>query len=180
MILPPVARCLVDFITPVYDPATQTFASKPGVEVEVKGFGQIVSLENLGPSLLPLDNFDYIRGFVKFMMTELHYTPGIDLFAAPYDWRYSPDVLKAQGYFTRLQALVESAYVSSGNRRVHLIGHSLVGGSVGLGVWGFGFIWAVGWVGGCLFIAPRPMWGYLLLKPTYIPWSLTHIETPPS
>lgn len=121
------ARCLVDFITPVFDPATQTFKSKPGVEVEVKGFGQIVSLENLGPSLLPLDNFDYIRGFVKFMMTELHYTPGIDLFAAPYDWRYSPDVLKAQGYFTQLKALVESAYVSSGNRRVHLIGHSLVG-----------------------------------------------------
>lgn len=138
MILPPVARCLVDFITPVYDPATQTFASKPGVEVEVKGFGQIVSLENLGPSLLPLDNFDYIRGFVKFMMTDLHYTPGIDLFAAPYDWRYSPDVLKAQGYFTQLKALVESAYVSSGNRRVHLIGHSLVGR----------WVWFYRWLGG--------------------------------
>ena len=127
MIFPPVARCLVDFITPVFDPGTQTFASKRGVEVQVKGFGQIVSLENLGPSLLPVKNFDYIRGFVKFMMAELHYTPGIDLFAAPYDWRYSPDVLKAQGYFTQLKALVESAYVSSGNRRVHLIGHSLVG-----------------------------------------------------
>ncbi len=45
--------------------------------MEVKGFGQIVSLENLGPSsILPIKNFDYIRGFVKFMMTELAYTPG--------------------------------------------------------------------------------------------------------
>ncbi len=55
----------------------------------------------------------------------------MDLFAAPYDWRYSPDVLKAQGYFTQLKALVETAYASAGNRRVHLIGHSLVGGWVG-------------------------------------------------
>lgn len=44
--------------------------------MEVKGFGQIVSLENLGPSLVPIRNFDYIRGFVKFMMTELGYIPG--------------------------------------------------------------------------------------------------------
>ena len=125
VVIPPVARCLLDFITPVYDPATERFTSKHGVEVKVKGFGKIVSLENLGPSILPLSNFDYIRGFVKFMMTELGYSPGIDLFAAPYDWRYSPDVLKEQGYFQDLKALIETAYVTSGNRRVHVMGHSL-------------------------------------------------------
>lgn len=76
MVIPPVTRCLLDFITPVFDPATGMFHNKKGVEVEVKGFGQIVSLENLGPSILPIRNFDYIRGFVKFMMTELGYIPG--------------------------------------------------------------------------------------------------------
>ena len=54
------------------------------------------SSENLGPSILPLRNFDYIRGFIKFMVAELGYGPGLDLFAAPYDWRYTPDVLKEQ------------------------------------------------------------------------------------
>lgn len=62
---------------------------------------------------------------------------GIDLFAAPYDWRYSPDVLKSQGYFMQLKALIESAYASSGNRRVHLLGHSLVRYSSG---------WLIGWI----------------------------------
>ncbi len=33
VIIPPFARCLVDFITPAYDPETQTFTSKHGVEV---------------------------------------------------------------------------------------------------------------------------------------------------
>lgn len=96
MLIPPVARCLMEFLTPVYDAEAGTFDSKPGVEVKVDGFGQIISLENLGPSMLPLRNFDYIHGFINFMMTELGYGPGLDLFAAPYDWRYSPDVLKEQ------------------------------------------------------------------------------------
>ena len=96
VVIPPVARCLMDFITPIYDSVTQTFSNKPGVAVKVTDFGQIISLENLGPSILPLRNFDYIRGFVKFMVSELGYGPGLDLFAAPYDWRYTPDVLKEQ------------------------------------------------------------------------------------
>lgn len=96
VLIPPVARCLMEFLTPVYDAEAGTFDSKPGVEVKVDGFGQIISLENLGPSMLPLRNFDYIHGFINFMMTELGYGPGLDLFAAPYDWRYSPDVLKEQ------------------------------------------------------------------------------------
>jgi len=96
VMVPPVARCLMGFITPMYDPLTRKFRNKAGVAVKVNGFGQIVSLENLGPSILPLRNFDYIRGFVKFMITELGYGPGLDLFAAPYDWRYTPDVLKEQ------------------------------------------------------------------------------------
>ena len=96
VMVPPVARCLMDFITPIYDPLMRKFSNKPGVAVKVTGFGQIVSLENLGPSILPLRNFDYIRGFIKFMVAELGYGPGLDLFAAPYDWRYTPDVLKEQ------------------------------------------------------------------------------------
>lgn len=131
VVIPPVARCLLDFITPVYDPATGKFRSKEGVDVQVKGFGQIVSLENLGPSVLPIRNFDYIKGFVRFMVQELGYSPGLDLFAAPYDWRYTPDTLKEQGYFTDLKALIETAYVTAGNRKVHVMGHSL-GGVVAL------------------------------------------------
>ena len=57
-------------------------------------------------------------------MRSWNYKDGVDLFAAPYDWRFLP---QSQNFFQKLQNLIEDAYSSNGDRKVALVAHSLGG-----------------------------------------------------
>ncbi|PRP89001.1 group XV phospholipase A2-like [Planoprotostelium fungivorum] len=69
-----------------------------------------------------------VGGYMNSLITSLEgrgYTRGVDLFAAPYDWRVSPDFLfESMGYREKMTRLVEDMYKSSG-KRVVLISHSM-------------------------------------------------------
>ncbi|CAE7692284.1 PSAT, partial [Symbiodinium necroappetens] len=58
------------------------------------------------------------------MLEKLGYQEGVDLIAAPYDWRFAPSVMeKREGYFQRLLASIES--LDKDGTGVILLAHSM-------------------------------------------------------
>lgn len=80
-----------------YDRTTDQYSSTSDlITVEVPGFGETNTVENLGgdviTSLIPL--LDYFREFVDYFV-ERGYQRGKSIRAAPYDWRLGPGIAKS-------------------------------------------------------------------------------------
>lgn len=68
----------------------------------------------------------YVFGPVIKALVRVGYEDGLNLDAAPYDWRLTPAELERRdGYFTRTMAQVERLYESNGRTPVVLVCHSL-------------------------------------------------------
>ena len=89
-------------------------------------FGSLDAIPQRDPWTYPA-NSSYAT-FLSALQQKGGYEPGVDLFAAPYDWRRAPDTLVH--FFGALAALVVRAS-RDGQRRVALLGHS-AGPSVAL------------------------------------------------
>lgn len=91
-------------------------------------FGSLGAIPQRDPWTYPANSTYAV--FLGALQQRGGYAPGVDLFAAPYDWRRAPDTLAP--YFSALAALVERASRKGGEqRRVALVGHS-AGPSVAL------------------------------------------------
>lgn len=70
-----------------YDPATGKYSNADGVDIRIPGFGNTSTVEVLDPSIIYFA--DYFKKFVEHFVT-LGYSRGVDIKAAPFDWRLGP------------------------------------------------------------------------------------------
>jgi lysophospholipase III len=71
-----------------------------------------------------MGDFKYFADVVSAFVAE-NYTVGVNLRAAPYDWRLAPDGLNSSGFFTNLSQLVVDTYNKNGQVKVAIVAHSL-------------------------------------------------------
>ena len=71
-----------------------------------------------------MGDFKYFADVVSAFIAE-NYTVGVNLRAAPYDWRLAPDGLNSSGFFTNLSQLVVDTYNKNGQVKVAIVAHSL-------------------------------------------------------
>ena len=69
-----------------YNSTTDTYADTKGVDIRVLDFGNTTGIETLDPNL---KSANYFNVFIDFLVMK-GYTRGIDLLAAPFDWRLGP------------------------------------------------------------------------------------------
>ena len=124
MIVPGVNKCWRDNFRNTYDMATATFQSMPGVVVTpvpgVEGVNCLTTVLGYCPPAAG-DAHNLIDALEK----QAGYTPGIDLFAATYDFRLIADDAHLAEYFAALRATIETAVAANGGRAAHVVCHSL-------------------------------------------------------
>eukprot|EP01116_Phalansterium_solitarium_P010783 TRINITY_DN2604_c0_g1_i2.p1 TRINITY_DN2604_c0_g1~~TRINITY_DN2604_c0_g1_i2.p1 ORF type:complete len:403 (+),score=109.89 TRINITY_DN2604_c0_g1_i2:90-1298(+) len=119
-LLPPHSYCVGENLQLVYNASSGVYNSFPGVEVRVPDFGNTTAVEFLQPP----DKIPLYAELVN-MLVALGYERGVNLRAAPYDWRLGANGFNAS--FAQLQALVEETYAMNANTPVVLHSFSLGG-----------------------------------------------------
>ncbi len=71
-----------------------------------------------------MGDFKYFADVIDAFLAE-NYTVGVNIRAAPYDWRLAPDGLNSSGFFTNLSKLVVDTYEKNGQTKVAIVAHSL-------------------------------------------------------
>lgn len=120
-LLPWEVGCFSDNVMLHYDNKTGTFHNTDGVETRIPGFGNTTHIEYLDPHT---KYFVYFHTMVQHFVDK-GYVRGRTIVGAPYDWRYTPDLLQKQGYFSELKTLIEKTYAAGGDKRVVVIVHSM-------------------------------------------------------
>ncbi|KAL7531494.1 hypothetical protein ACHAXR_007599 [Thalassiosira sp. AJA248-18] len=93
--------------------------------VEVRPVPGTAGVDYLAPGALT-ETMSYVFGPVLKLLKAKGYTEGVDLDAAPYDWRIPPSVLESRDkYFTNTMKTIERLYSKSNNKRVVLLCHSM-------------------------------------------------------
>ncbi|KRX73611.1 Group XV phospholipase A2 [Trichinella sp. T6] len=105
LLVPFVLDCWVDNMRLEYDEITGKTSNSPGVDIRVPGWGNTTTVEFIDPSGVGYG--DYFSKLINKLVT-WGYTRGVDVRAAPYDFRKAP-----------------KTYYSNGNSKVVTIGHSL-------------------------------------------------------
>jgi lysophospholipase-3 len=111
-----------------YAVSTNMYSDKQGVTVSVPGFGDTRTVECLCTSndfCEKNTSVQYFNKFVDYFVAK-GYQRGVDIRAAPYDWRLAADSLERRGYFDRLRNLTEEMYGDSGEP-VAMVAHSMGG-----------------------------------------------------
>jgi pimeloyl-ACP methyl ester carboxylesterase len=93
----------------------------PDVDVSVRHPWSTASIEYLDDNPETQQDSLYFYEFVEFLVTNAGYVRDVNITAAPFDWRHSPDAF--DGYFEHLQANIEALYKTS-KSKVVLVGHS--------------------------------------------------------
>ncbi|RWW57530.1 hypothetical protein BHE74_00035672 [Ensete ventricosum] len=122
-------RCFAHQLSLVYDPDADDFRNVPGVDTRVPFFGSTEGLRFLDPD--HKDSSICMDTLVK-SLEEIGYQDSLNLFGAPYDFRYS---LAAEGhpskvatqYLQDLRELVEQASKMNGDKPVIILTHSYGG-----------------------------------------------------
>ncbi|ELP85207.1 1-O-acylceramide synthase precursor, putative [Entamoeba invadens IP1] len=112
-------RCLLKYMTPVYNTETGVLEDLEGVNVTVPQFGSTYSSSCLDPGMLTCSLTEYFRPLIK-KLNKLGYVDGVDLYGAPYDWRYTG----GDFYAKRLENLLKSIKEKTGKKAV-LVSHSM-------------------------------------------------------
>ncbi|KRZ82725.1 Group XV phospholipase A2 [Trichinella sp. T8] len=120
LLVPFVLDCWVDNMRLEYDEITGETSNSPGVDIRVPGWGNTTTVEFIDPSGVGYG--DYFSKLINKLVT-WGYTRGVDVRAAPYDFRKAPN--HNIEYFENLKSLIEETYYSNGNSKVVTIGHSL-------------------------------------------------------
>lgn len=124
MIIDGVNKCWRDNFRNVYNPATSTFQSMPGVVVTpVAGIAGVNCLTKV-LGYCP-DAAGDAHNLIDALGKQAGYTPGLDLFAATYDFRLIADDAHLAEYFAQLKATIEKAAAANGGRAAHIVCHSL-------------------------------------------------------
>jgi len=116
----PILDCWSYNIMLNYTNSTGQFSNSTGVDVMANYFGTTVGFEYLDPTV-PSQTI-YFAAVVESLVA-VGYKRGVNLFGAPYDWRYSPNYLPY--YFQALKQMIEDAYTTNGDTRVAVIAHSM-------------------------------------------------------
>ena len=119
--LPLARNCWVDNLKMEYNESSGKMQDKFGVNFRVPGFGNTTTIEWLDPATELLGA--YFSPFVRYFVKKYGYERGIDLRAAPYDFRKDPSL--ASEYMMSLKNLIEETYANNGNKAVLLISHSM-------------------------------------------------------
>lgn len=95
----------------------------PGVKV--RNIDGLAGVDYLSPGALT-SMVSYVFGPVIGALLKVGYQDGMNLDAAPYDWRLAPRMMeKRDTYFTRTMAQIEHMYTANGNTPIVLLCHSL-------------------------------------------------------
>eukprot|EP01116_Phalansterium_solitarium_P004607 TRINITY_DN1564_c0_g1_i2.p1 TRINITY_DN1564_c0_g1~~TRINITY_DN1564_c0_g1_i2.p1 ORF type:complete len:405 (-),score=131.04 TRINITY_DN1564_c0_g1_i2:364-1578(-) len=119
-IVPPHVYCVGENLKMFYNETSGVYDNFPGVEVRVPDYGNTTAVEYLTPP----DKTPLYHDLIN-MLVSLGYERGVNLRAAPYDWRLGANGFNAS--FAQLQALVEETYAINNNTRVVLHSFSLGG-----------------------------------------------------
>ncbi len=120
-----------------FNETTNQYENNPGVSLKPRDFGGISGVDKL-------DHFDDLFDLTAYylpvikVLQSVGYKAGTNLFGAPYDWRLPVDALMASRnllgtnntFEEDLRLLVERAFNVSGNKRVHIVTHSLGGPTI--------------------------------------------------
>ncbi|THU50917.1 hypothetical protein C4D60_Mb06t25430 [Musa balbisiana] len=122
-------RCFAHQLSLFYDPDADDFRNVPGVDTRVPFFGSTEGLRFLDPDRK--DSSICMDTLVK-SLEEIGYQDNLNLFGAPYDFRYSlageghPSKVATQ-YLQHLRELVEQASKMNGDKPVIILTHSYGG-----------------------------------------------------
>ncbi|ELU02908.1 hypothetical protein CAPTEDRAFT_24117, partial [Capitella teleta] len=101
---------------------TTRYSNHPGVRVKVPGWGKTHTIERIDPSFAA-----WIFGDIgAYAFNSWGYSSGLNLFGAPYDFRYGP-TSQPNNFNSRLKKLIENAHDQSSGEPVTLLAHSMGG-----------------------------------------------------
>jgi hypothetical protein len=123
-LLPPRGFCALEMSRLIYDNATNTLRSPPGIEFRPHNFGDVRELDALIRGPLGLSFVTGLAPVIK-ALEKKGYRPSQSLFAITYDWRFGVD--QPQSFWHNVKALIESSVAKNANRKAILIGFSLGG-----------------------------------------------------
>jgi len=115
------APCLNDYLMQSWSNGQSRNAN--GVEVRVKEFDKVGTLERLADGVNFISAFDYFRMVSDTLVSKAQLKKDVTIRGAPYDWRKGLNELTA--YYNMVQRQVEDAYTKGGNTPVVMVGHSL-------------------------------------------------------
>lgn len=127
-LIPEQKDCLLSRLALRYD--NGTFYNAKGVDVNSNvDFGGAGGVAYVDPNLKRA--MPYFGPMIDNLTDTLGYQIGVNLHGAGYDWRLGPKGhMQAEapgGYFEKLRNLIEDTVARNGNRRSHLVTHSLGG-----------------------------------------------------
>ena len=93
------------------------------MQIRPHDFGGLKGILSLDPAR-PKYSATYLP-LVK-ALEAVGYVERVNLWGAPYDWRFAADGLEKQGVADEMQALIEMAVSTAGGRPVVVIAHSMV------------------------------------------------------
>jgi lysophospholipase-3 len=137
-------ECWTDNARLEWDFAAHAPRSPSGVEVRVARWNSTQSVERVDANAARLDwlqaqkvlslppDLEEVLGWLNPLKTMVHrlvdelgYTRGVDLFAAPYDFRQSPHANQQWG--VAMKSLIETTVANNGGRPVTVVCHSMGG-----------------------------------------------------
>lgn len=123
LLVPPRYNCIFRLLTVKYDRENDFIMNLPGANITVNNFGS-------DESLLYVDNGIFGHKFVETYASMFQrfkdggYVMGVDLFSAPYDWRFA--VFGLTKFYQQLKEEIEFAYEKN-SQQVVIMGYSTGG-----------------------------------------------------
>ena len=124
-VAPGAVKCLFDNLKLVHL-GDGNVTNQPGVTTRIDDFGGLGDIGCAMPKTKALCSATTNWQQVTDLLLASGYTAGVDLFGAPFDWRYGPRTWMHRE-FPQLKALIERAYRSANNTKVVLQSISLGG-----------------------------------------------------
>jgi lysophospholipase-3 len=111
----------VEDMTLEYNTSSKKTFNKPGVRIEIEGFGDTGTVEYLDEIKYP--GSGYFNIITEVLVKRFNHKRGKTIRGVPYDWRRAPNELHE--LFTNFTLLVQETYEANNQTRVILVAHSL-------------------------------------------------------
>ena len=120
--LPWTNECQMSYLHGVWNKQTNKLEDIPGIKTRVPKFGSTYAVDTLCPVILAKRFTQSFHGIIEHY-EKMGYKDGVDLMAAPYDWR-SNDL--SDEYYEQTKLLIEEAFKRNGQKTV-IVSHSMGG-----------------------------------------------------
>lgn len=117
--VPKVIDCWVDNM--LLNFTDNNFRDRDGMKTRTNDFGGTAGIECLDKNCY----YPYFKSMVEGIATIPGYVRGVNLRAAPYDFRYAANSPVGQLYLKNLRALIEETYTANGKQKVNILAHSM-------------------------------------------------------